>query len=84
MNNVNPVWILGSVMALIACVALFIPYEYVQENYGISFPVFFGIMCLIELLTALVIIVFVQRQRRKNEEMRKEKDGDWKYYPDEL
>lgn len=71
-------------MALIACVALFIPYEYVQESYGVSFPVFFGIMCLIELLTALVIIVFVQRQRRKNKEMRKEKDSDWKYHTDEL
>lgn len=82
--KINPVWILASIMALIACIALFIPYEYVQQNYGVSFPVFFGIICLIELVTAVVIVIFLQRQKTKHEENRKEKDGDWRYYPDEM
>lgn len=78
------IWAISVLATLVASLVLFIPYEYVAEQTGISLLAFIAIICVVEICMATIVAYLIYSLRKVRIEKEEKRDGDWDYYPQDI
>ena len=70
-------WLLLVVALMVSWITFFIPYDLVNKLTGVSFPIFFILVSLVELICATTIAYLFMKYRQSEEK----RNSKWKYHP---